>query len=94
MEPRNLRLYVLRGTPNSTRAEQNLELALAEIGGPAATIKPEIIDVVTSSRLALNDGVIVTPTLIGRRGEWCQTILGDLSDMKRLQLFLLCLTSV
>jgi hypothetical protein len=88
MEPRHLRLYVLRGTLNSTRAERNLQQALAEIGEPAASIQADIIDVFASSKRAISDGVIVTPTLIGCRGDWRQMILGDLSDRKRLDLFL------
>jgi len=93
IEPRHLRLYVVSGTSNSLRAEHNLMLALAEIGEPAKAFQPEIIDVLNSSRLAIGDGVIVTPTLVGVRGEWRQTILGDLSDTKRLLLFLSSLLS-
>jgi hypothetical protein len=85
VEPRQLRLYVARGTPNSVRAEQNLKLALAEAAGG---FQPEVIDVLSNSRRAIKDGVIVTPTLIGHCGERRQIILGDLSDMKRLLLFL------
>jgi hypothetical protein len=69
-------------------------LALAEIGEPAKAFQTEIIDVLNSSRLAIGDGVIVTPTLIGVCGAWRQIILGDLSDIKRLLLFLNSLLSV
>ncbi len=89
-----LRLYVVRGTPNSLRAEQNLTLALAEIGNPAWYCQPEIVDVLTSPRLAVGDDVIVIPTLIGSRGDRRQIILGDLSDTKRLLSFLHSLSSI
>lgn len=83
-----LRLYVARGTPNSTRAERNLRTALGEIGGGDGTPQLEVLDVSAHVKLALSDGVIVTPTLIGRgRNKW-HTIVGDLSDTPKLQLFL------
>jgi len=92
-EHRHLRLYVVTGTSNSIRAEQNLMSALAHIGEPAKAIQPEIIDVLVGSGKATGDGVIVTPTLIGVSGAWRQIILGDLSDKKRLLLFLHSLLS-
>ncbi len=94
MRAHQLRLYVVRGTPNSLRAEQNLRSALTVIGAAATACDPEIIDVINNSSLAMSDGVIVTPTLIGRSGVWRQIILGDLSDATRLQLFLNTLLSI
>ena len=86
--PNQLRLYVANGTPNSTRAEHNLRTALGEMGGSDVTLQLEVIDVAAHVKLALSDGVIVTPTLIrGGRNER-HTILGDLSDTPKLRLFL------
>jgi circadian clock protein KaiB len=86
--PSQLRLYVARGTPNSTRAEQNLRTALNELNGGDLTLTLEVIDVAAHVKLALSDGVIVTPTLIGRGRNEEHTILGDLSNTPKLHLFL------
>jgi hypothetical protein len=83
-----LRLYVARGTPNSTRAEQNLRTALDEMDSGDGSLRLEVIDVSTHVKLALSDGVIVTPTLIGRGQNELHTILGDLSNTPKLRLFL------
>jgi hypothetical protein len=58
------------------------------------TLQLEVIDVSAHVKLALSDGVIVTPTLIGRGQNERHTILGDLSDTAKLRLFLggLCRT--
>ena len=86
--PRHLRLYVAQGTPNSTRAEQNLRIALDIMDGGDAPLHLEVIDVSTHVKLALSDGIIVTPTLIGRGRNERLTILGDLSNTPKLHLFL------
>jgi hypothetical protein len=87
-DPSHLRLYVAQGTPNSTRAEQNLRTALDEMGAGDGTLRLEVIDVSTHVKLALSDGVIVTPTLVGRGRNERHTILGDLSNTPKLHLFL------
>jgi hypothetical protein len=86
--PSQLRLYVARGTPNSTRAEHNLRTALDELGNENAALKLEVIDVSANVKLALSDGVIVTPTLIARGRNEHHTIVGDLSNTSKLHLFL------
>ncbi len=86
--PGQLRLYVAQGTPNSTRAEQNLRAALDELDGGDVPLGLEVIDVSAHVKLALSDGVIVTPTLIGRGDRERHTIPGDLSDTSKLRLFL------
>jgi hypothetical protein len=83
-----LRLYVANGTPNSTRAEHNLRTALCEMGGFDLTLQLEVIDVAAHVKLALSDSVIVTPTLIGYGRKERHTILGDLSDTRKLHVFL------
>jgi hypothetical protein len=82
-----LRLYVARGTPNSVRAEHNLRVALSAMGGRAAGFGLEIVDVFTRPKLALADGVIVTPTLSACRSGVRHVILGDLSNQSKLQTF-------
>ncbi len=94
METYHLRLYMAGGTPNSLRGQRNLTLALAKIRKPASAIQTEIVDVLDAASLAIGEGVIVTPTLIGGRAGWRQVILGDLSDTKRLTLFLRNLSAV
>jgi hypothetical protein len=82
-----LRLYVASATPNSARARSNLMAALDAIcdGGGDAGLTLEVIDVFEKPRRAMNDGVIVTPTLIGLGAGGRQTLLGDLSDTVQLR---------
>jgi hypothetical protein len=82
-----LRLYVARGTPNSVRAEQNLRSALSAMGGRGDSFGLEIVDVFTRPKLAIADGVIVTPTLFARRSGARHVILGDLSNEAKLRMF-------
>ena len=86
--PSQLRLYVARGTPNSTRAEQNLRTALDQLEGDGVILSLDVIDVSAHVNLAVSDGVIVTPTLIGRSGNARQSVVGDLSDTPKLNEFL------
>ncbi len=78
-----LRLYVASATPNSARARSNLRAALDAIGDGG--LKLEVIDVFETPKRAMNDGVIVTPTLIGMGAGGRQTLLGDLSDTVQLR---------
>jgi hypothetical protein len=87
-EPGQLYLYVARGTPNSIRAERNLRAALDELGHGDDALQLKVMDVSKHVKHALSDGVIVTPTLIGRGRNERHTILGDLSDTTKLSLFL------
>ena len=82
-----LRLYVAKGTPNSSRAESNLRSALRETGG-ADKLPLEIIDVFKDSKRALIDGVIVTPTLIGAGKSGRSVMIGDLTDSLKLAILL------
>jgi hypothetical protein len=83
-----LRLYVARWTPNSTRAELNLLALLKELDGDGSIFRLEIVDVFTHSKRAIIDGVIVTPTLIGLRGQGRMTMMGDLTDGLKLRFLL------
>ena len=77
-----LRLYVAAGAPNSTLAEANLA-ALLEAHG-AANAELEIIDCIRDPKRALRDGVLVTPTLLRVSPTPQQTIVGTLSDSRRV----------
>jgi hypothetical protein len=75
-----LKLYIARSTPNSVRAEQNLDTALEAVRMEDVVFDMEVIDVFTNGKRAILDNVIVTPTLIVAKGGKSQTIVGDLSD--------------
>ena len=88
-----LRLYIAGDTPNSTRAQRNLRAALDALNGRASSLDVDIIDVFKSSRRALADGVIVTPTLIGGRQADRLQLMGDLTDGEKLEQMLKILTT-
>jgi len=79
-----LKLYIARSTPNSVRAEQNLNSALKTVRVADVTFKIEVIDVFTNGKRAILDNVIVTPTLIVAKGGKNHTIVGDLSETLQL----------
>jgi hypothetical protein len=83
-----LRFFVARSTPNSIRAEQNLQAALAKAETLAAAVELEIIDVFSDPHQALANGVIVTPTLIAMGPRGRATMIGDLADSAELHRFL------
>jgi circadian clock protein KaiB len=58
----HFQLYVAGDSPNSTLAKANLRAALGAFSKEQGTL--EIIDVLRDPERALNDGVLVTPTLI------------------------------
>ena len=82
-----LRLYLAGVTPNSQRAEANLDAALREFTGDR-NFELEYIDVLLDTKRALADSVIVTPTLvaIGRKSRL--VIIGDLGEYDKLSAFL------
>lgn len=86
--PLGLRLYIARSTPNSVRAEQNLRAALDEFDSHGVRLPLEIVDVFTNPKRALNDGVIVTPTLFGLTPHGRTTMMGDLTDTAKLRVLL------
>ena len=73
-----LRLYVVSGAPNSIAARTNLAAMLAGVGEANYTL--EIVDCVAEPQRALDDGIIVTPTLLKTSPHPAQTIVGALSD--------------
>ncbi len=82
-----LRLYIAGATPNSARAEKNLQIALAA-SPEAAGLALTVIDVFKEGRRALADEVIVTPTLIANGPNGRQVLMGDLTDQARLGLLI------
>lgn len=82
-----LRLYVASWTPNSERAEANLDAALKEFT-ESSGYRLEVIDVLADAKRALTDSVIVTPTLVALGPVRRLVMVGDLSDPGKLRGFL------
>jgi circadian clock protein KaiB len=80
-----LRLYVADDAPNSVEAVANLR-AICDSQLERDAYRLEIIDVLEEPLRALDDGVLVTPTLIG---VWSASvpvkILGTLRDRNRVK---------
>jgi circadian clock protein KaiB len=74
-----LRLYVAGDAPNSSRARANLRRLLADVD--PARYDLEIIDCLDEPLRALNDGVLVTPTLVRVQPEPQRTVVGTLSAL-------------
>lgn len=75
--PLRLRLYVAGEGPNSKAALANLRHLLAAHGPPDYDL--EIVDCLREPLRALQDGVLVTPTLLRLSPAPTQTIVGTLS---------------
>ncbi|WP_373352723.1 circadian clock protein KaiB [Pseudoroseicyclus sp. CXY001] len=79
-----LRLYVTGRTQPSQRAIHNLKaLCESELAG-RYTI--EVIDVLEYPRLAENEKILATPTLVRQLPEPVRKIIGDLSDHEKVLL--------
>ena len=81
--PLKLRLYVAGDAPNSSLARSNLQsiLGVASKG----SYELEVVDCLREPKRALNDGVIVTPTLKKLAPAPTQTIVGALTDAARVR---------
>lgn len=77
-----LRLYVAGDAPNSATARGNLRRILAS-RDPASYVL-EIVDCMRQPMRALQEGVLVTPTLVRLEPEPTRTIVGTLSDSNRV----------
>ena len=81
-EPRpallRLRLYVAGDLPNSARAQENLRRVCDEQF--AGRYELEVIDFLQAPQRALQDGVLVTPTLVKLEPAPRRVIVGTLSD--------------
>ena len=78
----HLRLYVVSGAPNSIAARANLTAILSGLGADDYTL--DVVDIAEDPKRAIADGIMVTPTLLKRSPEPQQTIVGSLSDQKRV----------
>ena len=77
-----LRLYVAGDAPNSTLARSNLRRMLEGVHQDHYAL--EIIDCLDEPMRALNDGVLVTPTLVRVEPPPTRTIVGSLSALDRV----------
>lgn len=73
-----MRLYVAGQSPNTRRALANLRDLCAALG--QADYQLTVIDVLREPARALEDGVLVAPTLIKLAPGPVRKLLGDLSD--------------
>lgn len=80
------RLYTAGEAPNSLRAIANL----AAIGQEylQSCYKVEIVDILADPLHALNDGILVTPTLVRIAPPPIRKILGNLNDREKVLLAL------
>ena len=77
-----LKLYVAGRAPNSQRARSNLDEILAEYNPDHFDL--EVIDVLENPNQAINDGILVTPTLCKIAPPPQVRILGNLSDVEKV----------
>jgi len=73
-----LRLYVANSAPNSIQAVANLEAICREHLKDAFRL--EIIDVLEYPQRALDDGILVTPSLAKLAPSPVSRVIGNLSD--------------
>ena len=78
-----LRLYVAGDAPNSLQAKQNLDKLLGSLG--AETYELEIVDCMADPKRTLQDGIVVTPTLLKVEPEPRATVIGNLADIDYLR---------
>ena len=77
-----LRLYVAGGAPNSMQAIANLEAICDEYLKDGH--KLEVVDVLENPRRAMNDGVLVTPSLSKLSPQPAAQVVGNLSDKRQV----------
>ena len=82
MERMVLRLYVAGDGPNSAAARVNLRRLLSSCDPSTYTL--EIVDCLRQPMRALQEGVLVTPTLCRLTPAPTRTIVGSLSDSARV----------
>lgn len=73
-----LRLYVAGGLPNSIQARENLQRLCDE--HLSGSCRVEIVDFLENPERALQDGVLVTPTLMKLSPAPSATVVGTLSE--------------
>jgi circadian clock protein KaiB len=77
-----LRLYVAGDGPNSVAARTNIRRLLAHC--EPSTYSLEIVDCLREPTRTLQEGVLVTPTLVRFEPKPGRTIIGTLSDSERV----------
>ena len=78
-----LRLYVAGDAPNSQQAKHNLDALLKSMNGDEFEL--EIIDCLADPLRTLEDGIVVTPTLLKVAPEPRRTVIGTLADTEYLR---------
>jgi circadian clock protein KaiB len=73
-----LRLYVAGAAPHSTRALENVR-AICELH-VGNKYELDVVDVLHEPLRALDDGILVTPTLVRLDPKPVKTLIGDLSE--------------
>lgn len=73
-----MRLYIAGGAPNSVKAIANLEAICQQYLKNGYEL--EIVDVCEHPGRALNDGIVVTPSLAKTSPGPAATVIGNLSD--------------
>jgi circadian clock protein KaiB len=81
-----LRLYVAGQAPNSMRAIANARAICAQHFEGSCEL--EIVDLLVHPRRALDDKIIVTPTLLKLSPSPIGRVIGDLSDAAQVLLTL------
>ena len=78
----SLKLYIANGTPNSILALKNLKEIVSEYLDGRHSL--EVIDVLKEPSRALDDSVLVTPTLIKLSPHPKVSIIGNLGDKEKV----------
>lgn len=79
-----LKLYITGKTPRTERAIANLRKLCDEVLAEAYEV--EIIDVLENPKLAEDERILATPTLIKKLPPPLRRVIGDLSDRDRVLL--------
>ncbi len=85
-ETLRLRLYVSGNAPNSVRAIANAKAICAEHFALRHDL--EVVDLLLRPLRALDDGIVVTPTLVRLLPLPMQRVVGNLSDTQQVLLAL------
>ena len=85
-EPLQLRLYITGQSPNSVRALANIQSICEEFLGDGR-YELDVVDILLDPLRAVNDQIIVTPTLVKLPLPSVQ-IVGDLSERDKVMLVL------
>lgn len=80
-QPMQFILFVVGNEPNSLQARQNMKHLCEIIDGP---VEYEVIDVLDNFQTALQYNILATPALVRVSPEPQLTILGNMSDTKRI----------